>query len=138
VTPRPTTAGRKPPLPDEQYLHRQRELFLTTSGRRTGRPHRVKLWFASAAGRIYLMAYTRRHGRGTDWFQNLRRAHTAVIEAGERRYAGHLESVDDAEAELTRITEMFAAKYGRQMVNSYYTETKRFPVRLAITPLPQG
>jgi deazaflavin-dependent oxidoreductase (nitroreductase family) len=109
---------------------------LTTRGRRTGRPHAVVLWFASEPGRISLMAYARRHGRGTDWYRNLRRAGSAAIEVGDRRYTGAVEPVADEAAALTRITELFIAKYGRQMVNSYYTETSRFPVYLRITRLP--
>ncbi len=120
------------------YLRRQRSLHLVTRGRRTGRAHRVELWFASGPGRIYLMAYARRHGRGTDWYQNLQHTPTARIEAGDRRYEGRGEPVADAGATLDRITALFIEKYGRQMVNSYYTETKRYPLCLAITPVHAG
>ena len=132
---RRSPSDQKPPPPDEVYLRRQRELYLVTPGRRTGRPHRVKLWFASAPGQIYLMAYARRHGRGTDWYQNLQRAGGARIEVGDRRYEGRLEPVGDPGETLERITELFAAKYGRQMVNSYYRETRRHPVHLLVTPV---
>lgn len=111
-------------------------MYLATLGRHTGKPHRVKLWFVSAPGRIYLMAYARRHGRGTDWYQNLRRRGAALVEVGERRYDAQLEALTDPDRQLVRITEWFAEKYGRQMVNSYYTDTKRYPVCLRLSPLP--
>ena len=41
-------------------------MILVVRGRRTGKAHRVELWFVHEAGRLYLMAYARRHGRGTD------------------------------------------------------------------------
>ena len=132
---RKSSSGPKPAAPDEVYLRRQREMYLVTPGRRTGRPHRVELWFAFEPGRIYLMAYGRRHGRGTDWYQNLRRAGSALVEVGDRRYEGKLEPIPDAGAALPHVTDLFAEKYGRQMVNSYYTDTKRFPVCLIITPV---
>ncbi len=137
MTPARQSPGRpRPVVSDEVYLRRQRLLHLETRGRRTGRPHRVDLWFASGPGRIYLMAYARRHGRGTDWYQNLQHTSIAQIEAGERRYEGRGEPIADAAATLEHITALFIEKYGRQMVNSYYTETKRYPVCLAITPVP--
>ncbi len=30
--------------------------YLTTIGRRTGRPHRIEIWFAAQEGRMYLLA----------------------------------------------------------------------------------
>ena len=131
---RKSSPGQKPAIPDEVYLRRRREMSLITTGRRTGRPHRVGLWFAAEPGRICLMAYARRHGRGTDWYQNLQRHGSALVEVGERRYQATLEAIADPDAALTRITELFGEKYGRQMVNSYYTGTKRYPVCLAIVP----
>ena len=111
-------------------------MVLITRGRRTGRLHRVELWFASEPGRMHLMAYARRHGLGTDWYQNLRRQKSASIEVGNRRYRGTWERIPDPVAALHRITDLFIQKYGRQMVASYYSETKRFPVCLTIEPAP--
>jgi deazaflavin-dependent oxidoreductase (nitroreductase family) len=130
----PTIRASRPPLPDDVYLKRQRDMVLTTRGRQTGRPHRVTLWFVHQAGRLYLMAYARRHGRGTDWYQNLRRARDGMVEVGDRRFDVEWEAIDDPAAELTNITELFSGKYGRQMVASYYLETKRFPVILRLKP----
>jgi len=31
-------------------------VYLTTTGRRTGRPHTIEIWYAVQDGRIYLMA----------------------------------------------------------------------------------
>ena len=135
---RRSPSGPRPAVPNEVYLRRRRALFLVTEGRRTGRPHRVELWFASEPGRVYLMAYARRHGRGTDWYRNLRRRGLARVEVGEHRYEARCDPMADADAAaaLARITDLFVEKYGRQMVNSYYTDTKRFPVCLTIVPLP--
>ncbi len=124
----------RPPLPDDVFLKRQRDMILETRGRRTGRPHRAQLWFVHQAGHLFLMAYARRHGRGTDWYQNLRRAGGGRMEAGDRRYEVEWEVIRDPSAELARITELFSGKYGRQMVASYYLESRRFPVILRVRP----
>jgi deazaflavin-dependent oxidoreductase (nitroreductase family) len=113
-------------------------MVLTGIGRRTGKPHKVKLWFFSDDSHFYLMTYARRHGRGTDWYRNLRKQRSAQIEVGQRRYAGHLVAVEDPEPFLQQITEMFAAKYGWQLVRSYYTETKRIPIKLRFERAPDS
>ena len=43
-------------------------LYLTTTGRLSGRPRRIEIWFTRHAGRYYLMA---EHGRRARWVQNL-------------------------------------------------------------------
>jgi deazaflavin-dependent oxidoreductase (nitroreductase family) len=46
---------------DEKYI------YLTTTGRRTGRPHTVELWFAVTQGKLYLS----HEGKYTDWMKNI-------------------------------------------------------------------
>lgn len=134
MTPRPPR-GRADPaaLPDDRFLRRQRALRLVTRGRRTGREHTIELWFASElAGslRIYLMAYARRHGRGTDWYRNLRRAGEGMVLVGGRRYRVRWEPPGEAAAAVEAITRKFEEKYGLQAVRSWYAETRRLPVVL--------
>ena len=43
-------------------------LYLTTVGRRTGRPHRIEIWFAAHEGRLYLLSGGRERA---DWVRNL-------------------------------------------------------------------
>lgn len=48
---------------DEAYC------YLTTTGRVTGRPHTIEIWFALVGRTVLLMAGG---GDGADWVQNLR------------------------------------------------------------------
>ncbi len=43
--------------------------YLTTTGRRTGRPHTVEIWFGVSNGRLYLLSGGRDR---SDWVRNLR------------------------------------------------------------------
>jgi deazaflavin-dependent oxidoreductase (nitroreductase family) len=43
--------------------------YLTTTGRASGRPHTIEIWFVAHEGSAYLMAGDGR----SDWVQNLRR-----------------------------------------------------------------
>ena len=44
-------------------------LYLTTTGRRSGQPREIEIWFTERDGRYYLVA---EHGEQTGWVQNLR------------------------------------------------------------------
>ena len=39
-------------------------LYLTTTGRRTGQPREIEIWFTEDAGRYYVIA---EHGEGARW-----------------------------------------------------------------------
>jgi deazaflavin-dependent oxidoreductase (nitroreductase family) len=42
--------------------------YLTTTGRRTGRRHRIEIWYAAEENTLFLLAGA---GRRSDWVQNL-------------------------------------------------------------------
>jgi len=54
-------------------------LYLTTIGRRSGRPRRIEIWFTRHEGAYYLVA---EHGRRSQWAQNL------VVEPAVRARVG--------------------------------------------------
>jgi deazaflavin-dependent oxidoreductase (nitroreductase family) len=51
--------------------------YLTTIGRRTGRPHRIEIWFIEDAGAVYLFSGG---GETSDWVRNLLRQPRADLE----------------------------------------------------------
>ncbi len=59
--------------------------YLTTSGRRTGRPHRIEIWFAAQDGRMYLLAGGRER---SDWVRNLQANAHVTVELGDETHAG--------------------------------------------------
>ena len=90
--------------------------YLTTVGRRTGRPHTIEIWFAELDGTLYLLS----GGAGrSDWVRNLRREpRVRVRVGGPRELSADLdgtfdaiarEVVDPAEDESARRA--MAAKY---------------------------
>ena len=61
----------------------QREPFayLTTTGRRTGEPHQIEIWFGAKDDTVYLLA----GGRDTaDWVRNLMQEPRVNLRIGER------------------------------------------------------
>ena len=53
--------------------------YLTTTGRRTGGPHRIEIWFALGDGVVYLLSGG---GDRSDWVRNLEVSPDVVLEIG--------------------------------------------------------
>jgi deazaflavin-dependent oxidoreductase (nitroreductase family) len=83
--------------------------YLTTTGRVTGRPHRIEIWFAAAPRRetIYLLAGGREHA---DWVANLRRDARCRVEIGRRVFAG-LGRIVEGTSEDAQARDLVHAKY---------------------------
>src|SRR2546422_5981725 len=60
-------------------------LYLTTIGRRTGRPHRIEIWFAAHEGRLYLLSGGRERA---DWVRNLQANPRVTVELGDETHVG--------------------------------------------------
>jgi deazaflavin-dependent oxidoreductase (nitroreductase family) len=68
-------------------------LYLTTTGRRSGQPRDIEIWFTEREGRYYLVA---EHGEQTGWVQNLRTNPRVTVRVGERAFAASARVVDTA------------------------------------------
>lgn len=96
-----------------EALAREDFCYLTTIGRRTGRPHTVEMWFAAQGEAIYLLSGSR---DGSDWVRNLRREPAVQVRIGReasQTYRGQARVVDGAtEAALDTVARrLLAAKY---------------------------
>ena len=56
--------------------------YLTTTGRHTGAPHRIEIWFALSDGMVYLLSGGRER---SDWVRNLMISPEVVLEIGDVR-----------------------------------------------------
>jgi deazaflavin-dependent oxidoreductase (nitroreductase family) len=82
--------------------------YLTTIGRRTGRPHRIEIWFAVQDGRVYLLAGGRERA---DWVRNLQADPHVTVELGGEAYAGAARFLQTGTAEDLRARELLVGKY---------------------------
>lgn len=77
--------------------------YLTTTGRRTGRPHRIEIWYARAGAALYLLAGG---GRSSDWVANLEADPAVTVELDDTVHEARGRVLDGregaAEAELAR------------------------------------
>ena len=109
-------------------LRSAEEIELVTRGRRTGRPHTVRLWSAFDDGVLWL-----RSDADTDWYRNLRADPQCRVRIGGIELAGLHERSADAAADLHRLVALWRMKYGNEWVSDWYVERGRIPVRVRVT-----
>jgi len=86
-------------------------LYLTTTGRRTGLPRKIEIWFTTRRGRYYLVA---EHGQRANWVRNIRAEPRVGFRVGNQTYHGHARVVT-AGAEPTlaaAVRRLSEKKYG--------------------------
>jgi len=85
-------------------------LYLTTTGRRTGLPREIEIWFTEREGRFYLIA---EHRERTNWVRNILANPRVKVRVGGRRFEGSARVVDDIrEPELAQAVKRLSdAKY---------------------------
>lgn len=83
--------------------------YVTTTGRRTGNPHEIEIWFALDDDSFYLLAAD---GERADWVRNMR-AHPAVTVRVDDVTLPARARFDYAPDEEERARKLLAGKYQR-------------------------
>jgi deazaflavin-dependent oxidoreductase (nitroreductase family) len=82
--------------------------YLTTTGRQTGKPHRIEIWFAIEDERVYLLS----GGRGrADWVRNLQANPTVTIELGTETFTGIARILQPETPDDRRARDLLVTKY---------------------------
>ena len=82
--------------------------YVTTTGRISGRPHTIEIWFAAHEGRVYLLSGG---GDASDWVRNIRANPTVGLRIGDHDYIARAYVVQEPdEDELARA--LLVGKYG--------------------------
>ena len=86
--------------------------YLTTSGRMTGRPHRIEVWFALHDGTVYLLSGG---GDRSDWVRNVMVSPDVVIEIGDLKRTTRAHVVEDPERDAMArrlLLQKYRPRYG--------------------------
>lgn len=86
---------------DEEYC------YLTTTGRVSGRPHEIEIWFALRGSTLYMLA----GNHGSDWVKNIQTTPDVTVRIRDRVYAGRGRVVDAGTEEDTRARTLVGPKY---------------------------
>jgi deazaflavin-dependent oxidoreductase (nitroreductase family) len=83
-------------------------LYLTTTGRRSGRPHRIEIWFAAHHGKLYLLSGGRDR---SDWVRNLQANGRVSVELLGEQHVGVARVLEPGTAEDRLARELLVTKY---------------------------
>ena len=101
----PQASGQERRRPEPQFL------YLTTTGRRTGLPREIEIWFTRSGDRYHLVAET---GERAQWVMNVRRDPRVRWRVGRTAFTGRARVVDRARerALAAAVRAASTAKYG--------------------------
>lgn len=112
---------------------RERNGYLTTTGRVTGQAHEIEIWFAiepESAGRtVYVLSGGRER---SDWVKNVGRNAAVQFRAGELTYRGTARIVGPDEPVDRHLREVVAAKYGQRSAAGELTNWARTSLPVVI------
>ncbi len=97
---------------------REREVTLTTVGRKSGKPNGVTIWVATDGKRIFIRSG---EGLGRQWPRNLIERGAGELQLGKLRVKFRPRLVPDA-AEARSVSELYRKKYGSFVTPSKPTE----------------
>ncbi len=90
-------------MPEIQFL------YLTTTGWKTGRKHRIEIWFVEYRERYYVMSEGREHAH---WVQNIMHDPKISFNVGSKSFAGIGKVIQSKEPVASEIRKLMKEKYG--------------------------
>ena len=125
-------AGKRQGLTVPEALGEQSFCYVTTTGRVTGNPHQIEIWFALVKDRIYLLAGG---GRRSDWVKNVEADPKVTIRIGPHHFEGTATIVTDGD-EDRMVRPLLAAKYQgwREGTEMSGWARNALPVRIDLIP----
>ncbi len=102
-------------MKDEEYC------YLTTTGRVTGKPHEIEIWFGLNAHTLYLLSEGREK---SDWVKNLLKDPAVKIRLAKQRFTATARLVTDEQEEMM-ARKMLASKYQQWRVGQKFSHWAR-------------
>jgi deazaflavin-dependent oxidoreductase (nitroreductase family) len=81
--------------------------YVTTTGRRSGRPHTIEIWFEERDRTLYLLSGG---GDRSDWVRNIRAEPKVSVRVGDQVRPGMARLVDDLDEDAA-ARRLLASKY---------------------------
>lgn len=101
------TPHPSPLLANESYC------YLITTGRVTGNPHEIEIWFGLKDTTLYLLSGNMDR---SDWVKNLRKDPSVTVQIAEQTFKATARLVTDNQEEMA-ARNMVADKYNERKVN---------------------
>ena len=111
-----------------QNVASQRLIHVTTTGRKTGKPHTVELWFAVKDGKVYLS----HEGSETDWMKNIRHSDRVSFEIAGKSFTGRARILEDGSEEAweaeAALYEKYYGKASKEIIEDWFSLSKLIAV----------
>jgi deazaflavin-dependent oxidoreductase (nitroreductase family) len=101
----------------KDHLSKVEEIKITVTGRKSGRPISIPVWFAVEDHKLYLVPV---QGSDTAWYKNVLHNPAIRIDAGDTEAELKATPVTDAK-QVSSVVEKLREKYGAGNVKKYYS-----------------
>lgn len=115
-----------PPLAGEDYC------YLTTTGRVTGKPHEIEIWFGLIGNTCYLLSGGMDK---SDWVKNLLKTSSVTVRIRRQTFRAAARIVTDEEEEMT-ARNLLADKYSERNANGTLSKWARTALTVALDISP--
>jgi len=115
-------------IKDLSKLKNEDYCYLTTTGRVTGKPHQIEIWFGLNGNTIYLLSGGMDK---SDWVKNLLKEPSVTVRIAKQTFKAETRIVDDKEEEMM-ARNMLADKYSERTVTRSLTKWARTALPVAI------
>lgn len=102
--------------------------YVTSTGRVTGNPHEIEIWFGVDGSTFYLLSGG---GDGSDWVRNLRAQPLVTVRIGEHTFTGSARVISDSQEDAL-ARRLLAGKYQGWRAGRKMTEWARTALPVAI------
>lgn len=115
----------------EERLGGEQYCYLTTTGRKTGNPREIEIWFAAVGDTIYLMnGGTKRSPGSSDWVKNAQVNPSVTVRIKDEQFAGKFRVVEFDSAEHERARDLLVPKYATEANDLSKWRATAFPVAI--------
>ena len=97
-------------------LKRDKEIELTVTGRRSGKPLPRPVWFVLRGTELLLLPVT---GTDSQWYKNILLDPQVKISASRQTISGKLRVITEKN-QVEKVIELFNGKYGPSDIKKYY------------------
>ena len=102
----------------KDHLSKSNEITITVTGKKSGRPVSIPVWFVFDDDKLYLLPVK---GSDTQWYKNVLKNPTLRIDAGGSDAELKAVPITDAKP-VASVVEKFRGKYGPGDVKKYYSK----------------
>jgi|SRR5687767_6043817 deazaflavin-dependent oxidoreductase (nitroreductase family) len=105
--------------------------YLTTTGRRSGRPHRIEIWYAAEGSTVYMLSGG---GSSSDWVRNLLADPAVLVEIDGDEHPARgrvLEGGEEAALARSLVFAKYAPRYQGDLTD---WRERALPVAIDLEP----